>query len=163
MLKFDRILVPVDFSPDSMQALHYAVALAKKLKGPQLVVALHVVDEGLPTFLESRSVGSLSASEHEKELEKLTREQLTKWINDIVPGEETIEPAVIIGKPASSMICRYAGKRGFDVIVIGNQGRGALRRLVLGSTVQQVQRVAPCPVLAVKDPANWMGEAGGAC
>ena len=159
-MKFDRLLVPVDFSPDSRQALLYAVALAKKLCGPQQVVVVNVVDEGLPGFLETSSVATIGSSEHEKEIKKVAEKRLREWISSIDPGEENLEAVILVGKPASQVICDYAAERGFDVIVIGNQGKGALRRLVLGSTVQQVQRLSPCPVLAVKDPANWVSDEG---
>ncbi len=153
MLEFDRILVPVDFSRDSMAAAEYAIALAKKIQGSQTVTVLYVVDEGLPIAVESRATGSQGKAESEKQLKKHAMAQLEKFIEPIDPGEENLEAAVVVGRPASEQICRFAAERGYDLIVIGHQGRGKLRKLVLGSTTQQVQRYAPCPVLSVKDPA----------
>jgi nucleotide-binding universal stress UspA family protein len=56
------------------------------------------------------------------------------------------------------VICDYAAEANVDMIIVGAQGKGAIRRLVLGSTLQQVQRLSTVPVLAVKDPASKMGE-----
>jgi nucleotide-binding universal stress UspA family protein len=153
MLKFDRLLVPVDFSRDSMAALGYAMDLARKLQGPQTVVALYVVDESLPVSLESSSVGSQGRKEQERALKKSAIRQLKTFVEAVDQGEETIETAVVTGTSVSEQICKYAGENRIDMVVIGAQGKGALRRLVLGSTMQQVQRSAPCPVLAVKDPS----------
>jgi nucleotide-binding universal stress UspA family protein len=153
MLKFDRLLVPVDFSRDSMAALGYAMDLAAKLKGPQTVVALYVVDEGLPVALEASSVGSQGRKEQERAMKKAATEQLEAFVATVDPGEESIETAVVTGRPVSETICTFAADSRVDMIVIGAQGKGALRRLVLGSTMQQVQRLATCPVLAVKDPS----------
>ena len=158
MLKFDRLLVPVDFSRDSMAALGYAMDLARKLQGPQTVVVLYVVDESLPVALESSSVGSQGRKESERALKKTATEQLKQFVSTIDPGEEIIETAVITGRPVSEKIAEFAAETGVDMIVIGAQGKGALRRLVLGSTMQQVQRFAECPVLAVKDPAAHQNE-----
>jgi len=153
MMDFDRILVPVDFSRDSMAAVEYAMALAYKLEGPQTVVVLYVVDEGLPIAMESMTMGPQGKTESEKELKAKALEQLEKFVAPIDPREETVECHVTVGRPASEQICRIAAERDFDLIVIGHQGKGKLRKLVLGSTTQQVQRYAPCPVLSVKDPA----------
>ena len=153
MLKFDRLLVPVDFSRDSMAALGYAMDLAGKLQGPQTVVVLYVVDESLPVALESSSLGSQGRKEQERALKKSATEQLKTFVSGVDPGEETIETAVVTGTPVAEQICKFADDTGVDMVIIGSQGKGALRRLVLGSTMQQVQRQATCPVLAVKDPA----------
>ncbi len=153
MLNYDRILVPVDFSSDSMAALEAAIALAKKLAGQQTVIALHVVDDGLPVSVstgivrKARAEGNQAGQSHA--LKKLERA-----LANIDPGEEILEADVVIHKPASEAICMYAVNKNIDLIVIGAQGKaGSLRRLVLGSTMAQVQKAAPCAVLSVKDPA----------
>jgi nucleotide-binding universal stress UspA family protein len=153
MLDFDRLLVPVDFSHDSLAALEYALALARKLNGSQTVIALYVVDEGLPAALASSSLASQGSAESERQQKKTAINQLQKFVATLDPGEEKLEIDVVIGRPASEEICKYAALNKIDMIVIGAQGKGALRRLVLGSTMQQVQRFAPCPVLGVKDPS----------
>ncbi|MBT3219111.1 MAG: universal stress protein [Proteobacteria bacterium] len=157
MLRFDRLLVPVDFSKYSMAALEYALALAKKLNGPQTLVVLHVA-EGLPHFLESSSKGTQPGKEHEKEMKRVAKEEIKRFIKKVDAGEEKIDFAVIVGKPAAEKIAQYADDKGFDAIVIGSQGKGALERLVLGSCMLQVQRLANCPVLAVKHPSEWVSK-----
>ncbi len=156
MLKFDRLLVPVDFSRDSMAAMGYAMALAKKLQGSQTVIAFHVVDEGLPVTVEGKS--DQGRREQEKALKVDAEARLSRWMARFEPGEEVLETKVRIGRPASEVICEYAGATGVDMIILGTQGKGAIRRLVLGSTVQQVQRLSSVPVLSVKDPAAKMDQ-----
>ena len=85
-------------------------------------------------------------------MKKAATEQIEAFVAAVDPGEETLEIAVVAGRPVSETICNFASGGQVDMIVIGAQGKGALRRLVLGSTMQQVQRLATCPVLAVKDP-----------
>ena len=158
MFTFDRILVPVDFSRDSMAAVGYAMALAKKLTGSQTVVVLHVVDEGLPVAVESSSVASQGRREQEHAMKAEAKDKLAKWLSAVDTGEEFIEHAVVIGRPAAEQICLYAAENDVDLLVVGNQGSGALRRWVLGSTTQQVQKHSSVPVLAVKDPAAMRDE-----
>jgi nucleotide-binding universal stress UspA family protein len=40
-----------------------------------------------------------------------------------------------------------------DAIVIGTHGRGGIDRALLGSVADRVVRLAPCPVLTVREPA----------
>jgi nucleotide-binding universal stress UspA family protein len=40
-----------------------------------------------------------------------------------------------------------------DLIVIGTHGRGTFERALLGSVADRVVRLAPCPVLTVREPA----------
>lgn len=51
---------------------------------------------------------------------------------------------------AGAMIVWVAEHEGSDVIVIGSHGRGALKRLVLGSVSSHVTHHSPCPVLVVR-------------
>ena len=83
MFTFDRILVPVDFSKDSMAAVGYAMALAKKLSGPQTVVVLHVVDEGLPVAVESSSMASQGRKEQERAMKTAALDKLEKWLSGV--------------------------------------------------------------------------------
>ena len=47
-------------------------------------------------------------------------------------------------------IVEYARANNIDLIVIGTHGRGAVAHLLLGSVAERVVRLAPCPVLTVK-------------
>ena len=71
----------------------------------------------------------------------------------ILPTFFTMQRAVLIGGEG---LCPAYPQEKFDMIVVGTAGKGAgasLRKMVLGSTSQQVQKQACCAVLAVKDPA----------
>ncbi len=58
------------------------------------------------------------------------------------------------GDPAAE-IRQLAESTGADLIVLGKQGVGALRRLLLGSVAVNVSRHATCPVLLMTDPASF--------
>ena len=48
-------------------------------------------------------------------------------------------------------IVSAAGRERADLIVIGTHGRGGLDRALLGSVADRVIRLAPCPVVTVRD------------
>ena len=57
------------------------------------------------------------------------------------------------GAPAVAIV-EYATANHIDLIVVGTHGRGALGHLLMGSVAERVVRMAPCPVLAVRNPEH---------
>jgi nucleotide-binding universal stress UspA family protein len=58
---------------------------------------------------------------------------------------------VTAGSPAAAIV-EYATGHDIDLLVLGTHGRGALSHLLMGSVAERVVRMAPCPVLTVRDP-----------
>jgi nucleotide-binding universal stress UspA family protein len=54
------------------------------------------------------------------------------------------------GKPYREIL-RVAGEQKADLLVVGIHGRGAIDRLLLGSTSQHLVRQASCPVLTIRE------------
>jgi hypothetical protein len=61
---------------------------------------------------------------------------------------------------APDEIVRYALARDIDLIVMGTHGRSGVPHLVMGSVAEKVVRVAPCPVVTVRQPRQ--ATSGGA-
>jgi nucleotide-binding universal stress UspA family protein len=53
------------------------------------------------------------------------------------------------GRPAEEIL-KQVRERAIDLVVLGSRGSGSLKRLLLGSTSEQVLREAPCSVLIVR-------------
>ena len=51
-------------------------------------------------------------------------------------------------------IADYAKHHAIDLIVLGNHGRGAIAHALLGNVAEHLVRIAPCPVLTVRDPEH---------
>jgi nucleotide-binding universal stress UspA family protein len=56
------------------------------------------------------------------------------------------------GVPHQEIVALARDERA-DLIVIGTHGRGGINRALLGSVADRVVRLAPCPVLTVREPA----------
>ena len=144
---FKRILCPVDFSPSALQALGFALDLARQADGR--VTLLHVV-EWLPEE-EPRASAHFNVPEYrryiaedaEQRLRLLVTEESRTWIE--------IDSVLVFGR-AHREILRVAEKKPADLIVMGAQGRGGVDLALFGSTTQQVVRGAACPVLTVRQP-----------
>jgi nucleotide-binding universal stress UspA family protein len=56
------------------------------------------------------------------------------------------EMKIAYGDPTEE-VSKAASEGGYDLLVVGSRGRGALGELVLGSVSQRLVDDAPCPVL----------------
>lgn len=146
MITLRRILVPVDFSQHSEQALKYGVALAEKF-GAELYL-IHVFQDlavyqtevvsGAPPIMPS--VEQLTASVR-GDMQRLVKE---KNLERLPTHTEIVE-----GAPVEEIV-DYAKEKDIDLIVLGTHGRGWLAHVIMGSVAEKVVRKAPCPVLTVR-------------
>jgi nucleotide-binding universal stress UspA family protein len=148
---FNRILVPTDFSPPSDAALEYARMLAAKF-GSTLRI-LHVVDD---PSAESDFVSDGFAPSTEEIQNALTahaRKRLEHLTTSVDRLRHHAYVDAVIGTPAAAII-DYAGATGTSLIVMGTHGRTGMAHLLMGSVAEQVVRMAPCPVLTVRQVAT---------
>jgi nucleotide-binding universal stress UspA family protein len=141
---FRRLLCPMDFSPSALQALGFAVDLARQGQG--VVTVLHVI-EWLAED-EPHASPHFSVVEYREHLVESARARLRTLIADAQP-ECTTEGVVVVGR-AHRQIVQTAVANQTDLIVMGAQGRGGVSLALFGSTTQQVVRMAECPVLTVR-------------
>jgi nucleotide-binding universal stress UspA family protein len=144
---FKRILCPIDFSPSSLQALGFALNLARQADGR--VTLLHAVEwlaEEQPRALASTH---FNVSEYRSHIESEAQERLRTLVAEESRTWVDIADVVVFGR-AHREILRAAEARPADLIVMGAQGRGGIDLAVFGSTTQQVVRGATCPVLTVR-------------
>jgi nucleotide-binding universal stress UspA family protein len=137
MVRFKKLLVPVDFSEPSRQAFHAGVAMAADTGVP--LVLVHVVQGPVA---ESRSETVESA-----------RLALARWQHDAeVAGAELVSTRVIMGTPWHEIVELLRADRTFDLVIVGTHGRTGIQQVLLGSVAERVVRHAPCPVLVVRVP-----------
>ena len=142
---FKRILCPIDFSPSALQALGFALDLARQADGR--VTLLHIVEwlaeEDLP------SSTPFNVPEYRRHMGSGAQERLRSLVADESRTWVEINDVVEFGR-AHREILRVAEQKPADLIVMGAQGRGGIDLALFGSTTQQVVRGAACPVLTVR-------------
>jgi len=143
---YKRILVPFDGSEASTKALVAALQLAREGNGR--VRILHVLDE----------LAYLSGYEYTLEALEYAREGARKTAGDAmaiansagVPADSKVidQVAVRLGE----VVAQEATAWEADLVVVGTHGRRGIGRVLLGSGAEQIIRISPVPVLAVRPP-----------
>jgi nucleotide-binding universal stress UspA family protein len=143
-LGIHRILVPIDFSEHSKNALKYAIPYAVQFRAR--LDLLYVVE---PTIYPADfSFGQVGFPNIEEELRKRGGEELEALLRNEIKGRVPSEAVVRTGKPFYE-IFEYAREHNIDLIIIATHGHTGVEHILFGSTVEKVVRKAPCPVLVV--------------
>lgn len=142
---FAKILVPIDGSECSWEALEKAIQLGKLFRSK--IVVVHVIQHPIIPYSDN-----ISGTIIDKLVENLTsqgRELLYKAKSRI--EEHGLEAYTLLesGQPAD-VIVEVAKRERVDLIVIGDKGVSRVRRFLLGGTSDAVVHHAKCPVLVFK-------------
>ena len=150
-MKIRKILVPVDYSRSSHDALAYAATLAETL-GAELDI-VHVWDRP-PYVSDSVVVRHPDGSTHS--LIDMIREGAEREMNEFctqaeVPATCRSERRLLSGNPAGALLDEL-GRGQHDLVVMGTHGRTGLRHVLLGSVAEKLVRHSPVPVVTVPVP-----------
>lgn len=146
---YERILVPLDGSPTSRRGLDEALAVAGKF-GSRLRL-LHVVDDA------ALAMSGGAAASNIGELLTVLAEAGEQILSDAkqVAQKSGVTAETALHHSFTGRICDVVIKEATDwkadLIVIGTHGRRGAGRFFLGSDAEQVLRLAPVPVLLVRD------------
>lgn len=135
-----QVLVPVDFSEPSIDALRFAAGFAETF-GATLTV-LHVVEPfHVDWKMDTLTLRRRARSEALRHLQKLVADE----IHGARPGQAKLDE----GHPAQSIV-DFARRSKTDLIVMGTHGRSGVTRALIGSVAERVVRHAHCPVMVVR-------------
>ncbi len=143
-MKFQKILLPTDFSDESLHALSYAVDFAKIFNAK--LYLLHVIYD-----IEKASnlhIPHPSMTELYKDLEAHAKKNLDSFGIEMLEDFKNVETVVLRGIPYEEII-KFAKGNSIDLIILGTLPRSGMERFFVGSTTQRVIRNAPCPILVV--------------
>ncbi len=148
-VRIARILVPVDFSDCSIEAMEYTIQAAREFAAS--VTILHVIEPasyGLDFTINHAGHAQKTAAAIEKRLEEFTA---------LLKGQGIASRHVLQSGAPGDAILNGARAAEADLIVMGTHGRRGFSHLVSGSVAEAVLRQAPCPVLTIKSPKFSLG------
>ena len=143
-MKIECILCPTDLSPDSDEALRYAIALSRAYNAELILLHCDLTERDLA-----------EPNTHDKAAQAI-REALEAHSG--VTGLDGLDwrSLVVNCDDTGAAIAREAARYGVDLIVMRSRRRPH-RAALLGSTAESVSRTAPCPVLVMHtDERDWV-------
>ncbi|MBN2172688.1 MAG: universal stress protein [Bacteroidales bacterium] len=161
MKSIRRILVPVDFSEQSLNACDYALGIAQKLKAEikllysffnPIVTSEPYLENQAMAFQLDPIIGNMER-EAKKQITRLKQNLLDKASSE---NREKIKITYSLEKGVPEIvILEYAEKYRPGVIVMGTKGKGSLN--FIGSVTKKVIEKSKVPVLAIPSNAVYMG------
>jgi len=144
-----RILVPIDFSIHSKNALRYAVLLAEKFEA-----SLHLIYVVEPTIYPADlGFGQVVLPGVEEELRDKGADELRVLISREIRKRVKATSAVRTGKPHQEILLE-AEEKGADLIVVATHGHTGVEHMLFGSTAERIVRNAKCPVVTIRPDAK---------
>lgn len=141
---FRRIVVGVDGSAPSRNALHWAAREA------QVHDAKLEVVHAYPSPWELWAVPA--AAPALPDIETAQRDLVQQEIDTVPKSTLGNVETYILNDTAAHALIEHA--RGADMLVVGSRGHGGFTGLLLGSVSQHVAHHAPCPVVIVPSPKS---------
>jgi nucleotide-binding universal stress UspA family protein len=140
-----RIVVGVDGSPSSEEALRWAVGQARRSGQPVDAV----ISWSVPVDFGVGGYGAPVAYDWEG----LATDTLSKTVATAVDAADAdrVSQRVVMGHPARVLLDEAEDAA---LLVVGSRGRGGFRGMLLGSISQDVVARAACPVVVVRSPAT---------
>lgn len=141
----NRILVPIDFSIHSKNALQYAIPMAE-----QFDASLYLVYVMEPTvYPADLGFGQVVMPGIEDELREKGGDELKELIRDEIRGRVKAYSHVRTGKPHREILLEAEEKK-IDLIIIATHGHTGVEHILFGSTAERIVRNATCPVLTIR-------------
>ena len=143
-----KILIPTDFSDNAKKAMDYGFHIANKTKAD--VVIFHanhipVISPNTPLSVYNELLKSEEAK-ITKLAHKLKEEYEERFA--IKPTEQKISVHIATGF-ATDEVVAYTEDNEVDLVVMGTQGAGGLKKMIVGSNTVSIIRSSNTPILAV--------------
>lgn len=144
LLRFEKILCPVDHSPVSARALRNAIRLARAF-GSRLTVLSVVPSVSWFSAAVETGVFTGVAAEHAR----LWRAEFDWFLQRMEEGTACWDREIRSGRPHEEIL-QACHEHQADLLVMGSTGRSGLSRVLMGSTSRRLLRDLPCSLLMVK-------------
>lgn len=153
-MQVKTILIPVDFSQISSNAVDYAMGLAKQLNFDLIFV--HSYSLAYPASMTTGMAAMSEALAGNPVSQEETIEKRLKDFLDAFPELNNFNhKSFAVFGATVDIICQVAKDKMVDLIVMGTAGASDMEGFFMGTVSEKVSREAHCPVLVV--PESRMG------
>ncbi|MCA9186466.1 MAG: universal stress protein [Pirellulaceae bacterium] len=142
-LSKEKVVVPIDFSDESLRAIDVALEIAT---APQGVHVVHV----LPELMVAEPAVVWETLDDDTRCHNALNYMQEKLGDAKLGGKyEQVQKHAFVGD-AGKWIAEFAEDLSADLIVMPSHGRTGIKRLMIGSVAERVVRLAHCPVLVLR-------------
>ena len=141
----EKILVPVDFSECAREGAKYASIFATQV-GADLLV-MHVTHPADYTTLDANRIPP-EWPELVETARLAAMDELEEFVNFLPLVGISADTLVAVGTPIEKLV-EATNRPDVDMVITSTHGYTGLRHVLLGSTAEQLVRLAHCPVLVV--------------
>jgi nucleotide-binding universal stress UspA family protein len=140
----DLILVPLDGSAVSEEAVPIAVDLARRTGAPLHLVHVHVPITADPIHVEGLAV-------IDENMRSLRRDHEQAYLDQVREehARGAVAAAILLDGPVAATVASYGQANHARLIVMTTHGRSGLERAWLGSVADELVRISPVPLLLV--------------
>jgi len=147
-LNIQNIIVPIDFSEMSAQAIQIARRLARRFAASLHLAHVRQLNYAADFVAPAPPIVPFSFMPYEQNAEQIALKELKR-----VASECSVSSAnchVLSGAPPFDEICRLGQAVPADFIVMPTHGRTGLKHVFLGSTAERIVQHSSCPVLVTR-------------
>lgn len=148
-IPYKKIMVPLDGSTLSEQALPHATALARQNEAELILLRVTPYISEAIIAVDALPLDWQNLDEQQRRLIDEATQALQPIIVNLKFQQVEAKAIVEVGHAAEKIV-EYAENHAADLIVMSTHGRTGLQRWLLGSVANKVASAAPCPVLLVR-------------
>jgi nucleotide-binding universal stress UspA family protein len=155
-MELRKILVGVDFSPESDAAVKQALNIARHAGAEIVLLHVGVIPED-PSGVPDSMANTAAA------YNKVVKDQLAEDRNQLdllrerIDGQGCQVSHMVVDGFADTALVDAAQEIGADLIAVGTHGRTGIKRFLLGSVAERVVRLAHCSVLVARPTTEAQG------
>ena len=135
-MPMERILVCVDGSKYSEEAVRHALVIAKGFSSSITLISVFA------TQTAGATEGILQHDKSEHEVDPLSGAERI-----LIDADMTYDIVKAIGNPAYEIV--QESKKGYDLVIMGSRGLGGIEGLILGSVTRKVSHHITIPLLII--------------
>ncbi|MCB0214371.1 MAG: universal stress protein, partial [Anaerolineae bacterium] len=159
MEKRTRILVPVDFSTCSENALIFAIQLADNINADLQVLHVPLFDSGVGENPVALSIAIQEQIQQSKEQMRKFIKKATESLEGYLNQTPTLQTSIELGKVEFTILDEAVSNE-IDYIIMGTQGERNTIDRYLGTMASSIVKNALCSVLVIPENAKFRKEMG---
>ena len=141
-----KILIPIDFSGNSLRAMEYGLKLAEEFGSSVTLLNSYEVHQKGGMIISMRGLLGEKAKERMREVLSIAQEMSSKVI---------LHPLVLEGRPAFEIV-QTAKVDAYDLIIMGTKGASGLEEIFIGSVANEVITNTKTPVIIIPQEYEYL-------